>query len=225
VQQVTATIDGTAAAPARIIPPLSPAQPSCRPTLQVVAPGHPERPALEAMIAGTYAEKHGARICSFMPTLLALKDSSGSTRAVAGIRPAAHDTLFLEQYLDDPVEQALAVAIGQPVARTAIAEVGNLAARECRSACRLALLLAGWLGERGHEWVVFTATNVVRGILQGLGSRVVELAQASAARLRQHQDDWGRYYNTDPRVMAAYLPAGATLTRHGFRQRRTGLAA
>jgi hypothetical protein len=177
------------------------------------------------MIAGTYAEKHGARICSFMPTLLALKDSGGSARAVAGLRPAAGDTLFLEQYLDDPVEQALAAAIGRPVARAAIAEVGNLAARECRSACRLAILLPAWLGERGHEWVVFTATNVVRGILQGLGSRVVELAPASAARLQQRQDDWGRYYSTDPRVMAAYLPAGATLTRHGFRQRRTGLAA
>jgi hypothetical protein len=193
--------------------------------LQAVPQGHPERPALEAMIAATYAEKHGARICSFMPTLLALKDAAGSVRAVAGIRAAAGETLFLEQYLDDPVEQALAVAIGRPVGRNAIAEVGNLAARECRSACRLAILLPGWLGERGHEWVVFTATSVVRGILQGLGSRVVELAPASPARLRQRQDDWGSYYNTDPRVMAAYLPAGATLTRHGFRQRRNATAA
>ncbi len=223
--QVTATIDGTAAAPTRFIPPLSPAQPSCRPALQAVPPGHPERPALEAMIAETYAEKHGARICSFMPTLLALKDAAGSVRAVAGIRAAAGETLFLEQYLDGPVEESLTAAIGQPVGRDAIAEVGNLAARECRSACRLALMLPGWLGERGHDWVVFTATNVVRGILQGLGTRVVELAPASAARLRQRQDDWGRYYNTDPRVMAAYLPAGGTLKRHGFRQRRTGADA
>jgi hypothetical protein len=177
------------------------------------------------MITATYAEKHGARVASFMPTLLALRSASGSVRAVAGLRAATAGELFLEQYLDLPAEDALGAAIGQPVARARIAEIGNLAARECRSACRLALLLPAWLGQRGHDWVVFTATNTVRGILQGLGTPVVELAPAAPERLRQRQDDWGRYYANDPRVMAAYLPAGGSLTRHGFRRRRNALAA
>jgi hypothetical protein len=223
--QVTALTYGAAAAPAGATPPCPAEQPSYRPALQAIAADHPERQALEQMITATYAEKHGARVASFMPTLLALRSASGSVRAVAGLRAATAGELFLEQYLDLPAEDALGAAIGQPVARARIAEIGNLAARECRSACRLALLLPAWLGQRGHDWVVFTATNTVRGILQGLGTPVVELAPAAPERLRQRQDDWGRYYANDPRVMAAYLPAGGSLTRHGLRRRRNALAA
>jgi hypothetical protein len=54
---------------------------------------------------------------------------------------------------------------------------------------------------------VFTATSAVRGILQGLGAPLVELARAEASCVADGPDRWGRYYDTDPRVLAGYLPA------------------
>jgi hypothetical protein len=221
--QVSAYDHGAAAAPAAQLarsPRSSPERPSHRPALEAVPGDHPERPALEAFIATTYRSKHGAHVCSFMPTMLALRGTDRNVRAVVGLRAAAGSELFLEQYLDEPVEAALGRAIGRNVDRSRIVEIGNLAARECRSACRLALMLPAWLGSRGHSWVVFTATSTVRAILDGLGTPLVELAAAAPERLRHRADDWGRYYASDPRVVAAYLPAGGALTRHGLRRRR-----
>jgi hypothetical protein len=46
-----------------------------------------------------------------------------------------------------------------------------------------------------------------------------ELASARAERVAGLTDDWGRYYQADPRVMAGYLPAGLKLAR--FHEPRT----
>ena len=54
---------------------------------------------------------------------------------------------------------------------------------------------------------MFTATSAVRGILEGVGAPLVELAPADGTRLAGGADRWGRYYEKDPRVLAGYLPA------------------
>jgi hypothetical protein len=46
----------------------------------------------------------------------------------------------------------------------------------------------------------------VRGILEGFGAPLVELARADGARVAGSPDRWGRYYEKDPRVLAGYLP-------------------
>jgi hypothetical protein len=56
------------------------------------------------------------------------------------------------------------------------------------------------------EWVVFTATRVVRGMLAAFDAPLVELAPAAEACVAGGIDEWGRYYTTDPRVCAGYLP-------------------
>jgi hypothetical protein len=224
VQSTASTRRATAAPRAEALSPAAAVagQPPHRPHLETVAAGHPDRPALEQLVAETYATKHGARITGFLPTFLALRSPLGSLRATAGLRPAAGGELFLEQYLDGPVEAALGRAAGATIARSRIAEIGNLAARECRSACKLALLLPERLARDGHDWVVFTATDVVRALITGLGTPLVELAAATPDRLRSPRDDWGRYYERSPRVVAAWLPAGGALTRHGLRRQRAG---
>jgi hypothetical protein len=59
---------------------------------------------------------------------------------------------------------------------------------------------------QGRTWIVFTATDTVRGLLARLGAPLYEIAPASARRA-PNEDHWGSYYQHDPRVMAGYLPS------------------
>ena len=38
------------------------------------------------------------------------------------------------------------------------------------------------------------------------GAPLIELARADGARVVNAGDEWGRYYDTDPRVFAGFLP-------------------
>ncbi len=173
----------------------------------------PRRAELERFIHEVFASRHDARVCSFMPTLLAVRNDAGAICSVAGFRSAAGQRLFLERYLDEPIEHAIASASGQQVGRSHIVEVGNLAGLNCRSAMRLVLELPRLLLDRGHRWIVFTATDTVRGLLASYSAPLLDLAEASAARAQHTGDDWGRYYEARPRVMAGYLPDGLALHR------------
>lgn len=166
-----------------------------------------ERAELEAFVRAAFAAKHDASVATFMPTLLSFRDASGGLRGVIGLRSAAPKPLYLEQYLEQPVEAAIAAATGQVVQRHEVVEVGNLAGANCRTAMRMVAELPSYLLARDHRWIVFTATSVVRGILQAFGAPLVELARAEGDRVAGGADRWGRYYESDPRVLAGYLPA------------------
>jgi hypothetical protein len=173
----------------------------------------PQREHLERFVRDVFAARHGARVCSFMPTLLAMRNHVGSVCSVAGFRCAAGQELFLERYLDEPIERAIASIVAQQVCRAQIVEVGNLAGANCRSAMRLVLELPRILLDRGHRWIVFTATDTVRQLLASYHAPLLDLAPASAARAQSTGDEWGHYYESRPRVMAGYLPDGLLLSR------------
>lgn len=181
------------------------------PAFEVYDPDDPGRPELESFIREAFERRHGAHVHSFMPTLAALRDQGGRLCSVAGWRNAASEPLYLEAYLDRPVDAALGARHQATVRREEIVEVGNLASGGCRAARQLVALLPQMLLERGHRWVVFTATSGVRRILESLDAPLIELAPATAAQVAARADHWGRYYATDPRVMAGYLPDGARL--------------
>lgn len=171
------------------------------------------REELERFVSDVFASKHGARVCSFMPTLLAMRNDVGAVCSVAGFRCAAEQRLFLERYLDEPIEHAIASAARQHVSRSQIVEVGNLAGVNCRSAMRLVLELPRILLDRGHRWIVFTATDMLRQLLASYHAPLLELADASPLRAQNTGDEWGRYYDSQPRVMVGYLPDGLSLRR------------
>jgi len=180
----------------------------------------PERAELEAFVRAAFARKHDASVASFMPTLLSFRDASGALRGVIGLRNAQPKPLYLEQYLEQPVEAAIAAATGNLVQRHEVVEVGNLAGANCRAAMRMVAELPSYLLARDYRWIVFTATSAVRGILQGFGAPLVELARADGGRVAGGEDRWGRYYESDPRVLAGYLPAsrgipGFSVAAHG----------
>ena len=174
--------------------------------LNVATRGDPERQELESYVRAAFAHKHSADVQNFMPALVSFRDASQSLCGVVGLRPAAPGPLYLERYLDAPVERALSTAAGCIVRREQIVEVGNLAARNCRAAMRMVAQLPAYLLAQDYRWIVFTATSTVREILLGFGAPLVELAHAERARVADGADDWGTYYETDPRVFAGYLP-------------------
>jgi len=168
--------------------------------------GAPDRSELEAFVREAFARKHDASVATFMPTLLSFRDASGQLRGVIGLRDAQPQPLYLEQYLAQPVETAIGTATGASVPRRQVIEVGNLAGASCRAAVRMVAMLPSYLLARDYRWIVFTATSAVRTILQGFGAPLVELARADGSRVSGGPDRWGRYYDSDPRVLAGYLP-------------------
>jgi hypothetical protein len=190
---------------------LPPERPACRPrgaALRLAAADNcsHERAELEAFVGDAFARKHDATVTSFMPTLLSFRDHAGMLRGAVGLRSAGDEALYLENYLDRPIESAIEFATGHRVHRQNVVEVGNLASANCRAAVKMVALLPAHLLARDFRWIVFTATSVVREILLGFGAPLVELARAESARVARTPDRWGRYYETDPRVFAGFLP-------------------
>jgi len=199
---------------------LAPATDRPRPLDRALRPaevraGAPARPELEAFVRAAFERKHGATVTSFMPTLLAFRNGLGDLRGVIGLRGRGCGPFYLEQYLEQPVEVAIATAAGRPVDRREVVEVGNLAGANCRAAMRMVATLPAHLLERDYQWIVFTATAAVRAILQGFRAPLIELARADGSRVARSTDRWGRYYENDPRVLAGFLPASRRIP--GFR--------
>ena len=162
------------------------------------------RSEVESFIRGIFARHYGAEVTSFAPNLLLLEDRERIV-AAAGWRDAGKDALFLERYLDMPIEQAMAQLANQSVARDYIVEVGNLAADKPGSSLQLILALASHLDLLGYEWVVFTATQELIGIFARLGLPLLALSKADPACLGEDAHAWGCYYDTRPIVVAGRI--------------------
>jgi hypothetical protein len=165
------------------------------------------RAEAEAFVRRRFQRSHGARIATFMPTLLLLTDATHELVAAAGFRCAAHEPLFLERYLSIPIERAISSQKGAPVQRAEIVEIGNFAAVDSRRARTLMSFMPAYFLEHSARWIVFTATTTIRGILAAMGGHCMEVATADRARVAGGADEWGRYYSSDPRVMAGFLPS------------------
>ena len=172
------------------------------PAFQAHLPGDAGRARVERYIADRFQAVHGASIHDFMPVLLTM-GCNGRTTAATGVRAAAGQSLFLEQYLSGPVEQVLGEPVGDSVRRANIAEIGNLVASQGGSSYLLFMVLTAILEQAGFDWVVFTATPQVQKVLAYLGLRVHRLCRADPARLTQSSAaEWGSYYASQPQVVA-----------------------
>jgi hypothetical protein len=175
--------------------------------------GTPGRDAAEAFIASTFHARYGANIHSFAPNLMVLERYPG-IYAAAGWRCAGDEPLFLETYLDDPVESLLAHAAGQPVARHGIVEVGHLSSTGRGGSVDVISGLSRHLARLGFEWVVFTATAELISIFSRLSLPLLALAPADPARLGAAARDWGTYYDTRPVVVAGPIRLALQRAKH-----------
>jgi len=183
----------------------------------------PGREAVETFIRERFAAVHNAEIHHFMPELMALHDRQGQLCAAVGARLGRTGPMFIEQYLQNPMEQVVSLIAGEPVERRCIVEVGNLAARNAGSA-RLIIVAMTWLLARhGLEWVVFTGAATLINSFQRLGLEPLLLCDADPERLGAEQGTWGNYYSQHPHVYAGdirfgleQLESSGVLARLGF---------
>ena len=111
-------------------------------SVQLVERDDPGREAVEAFIADVYRDRYGAVLRNFFPHLIAYRDSDGRLAAAVGIRAGAEGPLFVEHYLDGPVEHAMTRRGIAHVDRRRVVEVGNFAATSPGIARELILQLA-----------------------------------------------------------------------------------
>ncbi|MGR3885561.1 thermostable hemolysin [Pseudomonas sp. 1152_12] len=191
--------------------------------LAVALPNDPQRDAFEAFIQQRFRIAHGADIRHFMPRLFAVSQADGVLCAVAGVRLAGAEPLFLERYLDHPIDPLISAAAGQTVERHAIAEVGNLAASDTGSA-RLSIIAITWLlAMGGLEWVAFTGNIGLVNSFHRLGLKPITLCAADPQRLGDDRQHWGSYYESQPWVHVGNIRAGFIHLRNMGMFQRLGL--
>lgn len=186
------------------VPPLQGGQ--MAPVLEVCDANHPRRCDVEHFIHQVFARRFGAQVQQFAPRLVALVDpGSGALLAAAGYRHAGDQPLFLERYLDRPIEQCLAEPGRAPVDRHGIVEVGHLASERAGEGRRLIVRLAQHLATQDTQWVVSTLTEELRHLFVRLGITPLALGRADAAALGDQALAWGTYYQHHPVVLAGQL--------------------
>lgn len=162
---------------------------------------------IQQFIAETFDSHYGAKVETFCNTLLGVRDFSGNLSAAAGYNLAEEGHLFLEQYLDSPVEKVAGAALGVGLSRFEIAEVGNLAAKEAGGARMLIRMVTQHLHMIGRRYVVFTATKSLINSFHRLGLEPIELVPARKSRVA-NPEKWGSYYDLEPRVVVGDIALG-----------------
>jgi len=158
------------------------------------------RTAVEGEIRKLYWDRYAARLSSFPDTLVAELDPSGHVECAAGIHFGIQG-LFSECYLDLPVERILSRRFGCVIRRNRVVEVSNLAATTPGQSLPFVRRVVEFAEKADAEWAIFTATRALRALLQRGGINMIELARAERSRVK-NPNDWGNYYDHDPRVMA-----------------------
>jgi len=171
-------------------------------------PDAPQRCVFEAFIQQRFRRAHGADVRHFMPELFGMSDASGTLCAVVGVRLASSGPLFLEGYLDEAIDPLISVAADHTVSRSAIVEVGNLAASDTGSARMSIIAMTYLLAMGGLEWVAFTGNLGLVNSFHRLGLKPVTLCAADPARLGDDRHAWGSYYESKPWVHFGNIRSG-----------------
>jgi len=166
----------------------------------------PGRSDVEALIRRVYALRYRAVVLDFTPTLVSLRREAGVV-AAAGYRLASQQTLFLERYLDAPIESLLGAHAAPMPRREQVFEVGHLAAARAGAGRDLIVRLCEHLIDQGCEWVVATVTQELDQLFVRAGVEPIRLASANADALGGAAGAWGSYYEHSPTVLAAHLPS------------------
>jgi hypothetical protein len=167
-----------------------------------------DRAAVEAFISQRFAERFGSRIEAFMPRLFSVRNQDGDICGAFGLR-SANRNLFLEQYLDSPIEKTIAARSGSPVERRTIVEVGHFSGAFPGAVRAMIGLLTEHLHRNGFEWVVFTGTTDLRNAFCRLGLCPIDVQAATIDRLpAEERAAWGTYYDHAPRVLVGNVQEG-----------------
>ncbi len=166
-------------------------------------PDSKDRAEVEQFIKDVFHQAYGAKIRRFKPCLMSLRDQGNKLVAACGFVSAALGPLFLEEYLDQPVEALISARTGLTVRRDDVVGVGNFSATEPGTSRYLITAIIDQLHATSNQWAVFTAVPVVRNAFIKMGLKPVILGEPDKSRLSpEEQAEWGSYYAQKPQIMA-----------------------
>lgn len=170
--------------------------------------------ALTSLIHDRYAAVHGAVPAGDYPAYLTIGVPE-APQAALGFRRADAGPLFLEAYLDEPVEAVLTARLDRQVTRMQVVELGDHASH--RAAATVTLWRESAAVLKGQaDIAVAVLTRPLRAMFARLGLPLIELGPARIEALGKAGAGWGRYYQTDPVVCAGDIAAcRARLERAG----------
>jgi Thermostable hemolysin len=167
-----------------------------------------DRGLAEQFISRRFHESFGARVEAFMPRLFGMYDRDGKLCGALGLRSARH-RLFVEHYLDQPIEQVITRHTACAIERASIVEVGHLSGTFPGAMRTLIWLLSARLHREGFEWVAFTGTKALRNAFRRNGLFPIDIQLATAGRLPpEARAAWGSYYEHSPRVFVGRIEEG-----------------
>lgn len=161
-----------------------------------------ERARVEAFIQAIYQEKYHASISVDYPALMSVRNENDEILATVGFRFAEQHPLFLEQYLDNPIEQTLHCQ------RKEIVEIGNLASAGKGASVFLFAALASYLDFHGISFAAITGTRYLHQYFVKIGLDPIHLADADISSLSEERGNWGSYYDQHPRVLVGNVQTG-----------------
>ncbi len=154
-----------------------------------------------------YRIRFKCELSEFYPNTISLYEM-GELVAVAGYRGATSGRLFLEQYLDQPIESCIQQWFMPPAERDEIVELGGFAALNRNAAFALMIPLAPMLHDLGFKFLVCTANKPIQKCLAKLGLNPAFISAANPANMDTSETSWGDYYAGRPRVLAGNIRAG-----------------
>jgi hypothetical protein len=155
-----------------------------------------------------YGKHFSCELKKFYPAMFCLYKDAVLV-ACCGFRAANDEALFLEQYLDQPIEDCLKEGTDSTaergIQRQQIVEIGGLAVLNQNEALAFMVRLAPKFLALGFSHATSTVTAPVRKCLIKLGIATVHLAEANPERVSQAGNAWGRYYALGPVVLAGAI--------------------
>ena len=189
-------------------------------THEILDQAHPRRGEAEGLIEQAYQRAYDGVVSHHFPHLIGIRNADGALVAAAGFRWAHQEPLFLEQYLDAPIEVAASRPGLEIVQRDEIVEIGSLATDGGGASAALFAALAAHLRTQGATFAAATATRRLRRLFGLVGFETHRIAAANPARLADGGLAWGRYYEHDPVVVG-----GAVSVCSAHLMSRLGVAA
>lgn len=163
------------------------------------------RVAIEKRISATYQQEFDAKLAHFMPMLVSANIPGQASHISFGLSAAGEQTLFLENYLTEPVEQALSSVANTEIDRASIVEVGNLAFTSTGNLRSDLAAIAYHCYELGYQYAVCTATRLLRLALAKTGMTPLYLGRARLVDAPQDGTRWGKYYDASPQIIGGNL--------------------
>ena len=177
----------------------------------------PERDRVERFIRQVYAITYHADIDIHYPTLMSMRTESGEILAAIGFRYAAEETLFLERYTDQPIEQCISAGYGKTIVRNDIAEIGNLASTGSGASIYLFAALSSYLNAHYIRYAAITGTQSLHKRFCKLGLQPRALCAADPTRLLEADcTRWGTYYEQNPQVYCGSVEEGVQHLREAL---------